>query len=82
LKSDKEQIKVLYKEGATINGLAREYKVSKRLIQFVLFPERKAKNLEDRKARGGSKQYYNKDKHNEAMKIHRRYKYQLLKNTI
>ena len=51
-------VKYWYEPGTGINALARMFKVNKRLIQFILFPERKQKNLEDRRARGGWEQYY------------------------
>ena len=54
------------------------FKVNKRLIQFVIFPDRQKKNIEDREARGGTKQYYNRLEHNEAMKDHRKYKHNIL----
>jgi len=44
-------VKYWYETGTGINALARMFKVNKRLIQFILFPERKQKNLEDRRAR-------------------------------
>jgi len=53
--------------------------VDKRLIQFELFPERKAKNLSDRQDRGGSKQYYKGGAEwAEIVKEHRNYKHKLL----
>jgi len=61
-------------ESKSISGLARMFNVSKRTIQFILFPERKARNIELRKARGGSKIYYDKEKHTEATRKHRQYK--------
>lgn len=72
---DKEDIKELV--GMAIRGIARMYGVDKRLIQFILYPERYAKNLADRRARGGSMQYYDKEKHTESMRKHRHYKQQL-----
>lgn len=76
-----EMIKYWYEiQGESINGLARMFKVNKRLIQFILFPERKAKNLADRAARGGTKQYYKKEYHNQKVKEHRAYKHLTLKN--
>jgi len=66
--------------GYGIRELSRMFKVSRRLIQFILFPERKAKDLENRKARGGSKIYYKKEYHKEKTKEHRRHKYNTLKN--
>lgn len=72
---DKEDIKQL--TGMSIRGIARMYGVDKRLIQFILFPERKEKNLLDRKNRGGTMQYYNKDERREKMKEFRHYKQSL-----
>jgi len=82
LPCQKEMIKYWYNEGNSINGIAKMFKVNKRTIQFILFPERRKRNLELRKERGGSKQYYDKDKHKEAMKDHRRYKYKTLKSYV
>lgn len=72
-------VKYWYNTGTGIRALARMFKVDKRLIQFILFPERKQKNLEDRQARGGSKQYYNREYHNKKTDEHRKYKYKILK---
>lgn len=78
--SDKEFIKWLHTEGESIRAIARLHKVSPRTIQFILFPERKKKNLADRKARGGSKQYYKGGKDwSETIKEHRHYKHNVLK---
>lgn len=78
LPEQKEIVKKLHKDGTAIREITRMFKVSRRTIQFILFPERHLKNLADRKKRGGSKQYYNKDYHSRAMKSHRRYKYATL----
>jgi hypothetical protein len=67
-----------HKNGEGIRAMAREYGVDKRLIQFIIYPERKALNYKLRLARGGSKQYYNKDKWRETMREHRNYKKSLL----
>lgn len=75
--SDVDRVKVMllyYIDRNSINGIARHFSVSKRLVQFILFPERHAKNLEDRAARGGWQQYYDKGVHAKTMKRHRRYK--------
>lgn len=61
-------------EGLSKHQLAAKFNVSRRLIQFIMHPERQAKNLLDRQKRGGSKIYYDKEKHKEAMKDHRKYK--------
>jgi len=78
---DKEEIRYRYLKigGVSQRELAREYGVSRRLIVFCIYPERQEKNYQARVDRGGSKIYYNKSKHTEAMKKHRQYKYELYK---
>ena len=75
LEQDKKEILELV--GLSNNELARMYGVSKRLIQFIKYPERHEKNLLDRKNRGGSMQYYDKEKQREYMKKHRHHKQEL-----
>lgn len=62
LPKDKEKIKQLHATGTSINGIARAFNVSKRSIQFILFPDRAEKAKELRKQRGGSKIYYDREK--------------------
>lgn len=57
--------------------LAKEYQVSRRLIQFIGDPEKYQKNLLRREERGGSKKYYDKEKQREYMKKHRQRKQEL-----
>ncbi len=64
----------MHKKGDAIRAIARHYNVNKRLIQFILYPERQAKCYKARLERGGSKQYYNKEKWRLVMRGHRRYK--------
>lgn len=78
LPQQKEEAKKMYQDGISIRGITRHFKVSRRLIQFILFPERKQKNLDDRKKRGGWKQYYRKNEWAKTMKEFRRHKYNLL----
>ena len=63
--------------GVSQRELAREYGVSRRLITFIIDPEKKAQNYANRIANGGSKQYYDKDQHTAAMRRHRAYKKEL-----
>lgn len=77
--TDKENIVKEYESGnISITSLGKKYGVSKRLIQFTLFPERKEmarqRFLENRK----EGKYYDKEKHNEYMKKHREHKKDLL----
>jgi hypothetical protein len=79
LDCQRERIKSLHSEGFSITGLGKMFKVNKRLIQFIIFPERQKRNLELREQRGGSKIYYNKEKHTAAIREHRKYKKELFK---
>jgi len=70
---DKENIKKLYKQGMSIRGIARLYNyVSRRLIQFVLFPERCERCKK-------TNYTYNKERHTQAVRKYRRYKYKVFK---
>ena len=80
--ADRAAIIEAHNTGASINGLAREYGVSKRLVQFILYPERQKKNVQDRQARGGSTIYYERTEHHEAIKNHRTYKRELREKGI
>jgi predicted DNA-binding protein YlxM (UPF0122 family) len=81
LPCQKEMVKHWYDKGISITKIAKDFKVSKRLIQFILFPERHTKNLQDRKERGGTMIYYDKEKHTKAIREHREYKKQVLNDT-
>lgn len=72
---DKELIRHLYETTDTSQRkLADQFGVSRRLITFILDTEKHKANLQTREARGGSKQYYNKETHTKTMKAHRSYK--------
>ena len=61
-------------DGLSQRALANKYKVSRRLVQFILQPDKHAQNLKCRQDRGGWQQYYDKNKHKDAMREHRQYK--------
>lgn len=76
--AEKEVVRYLHNSGGySQNDLALKYGVSKRTIQFTLYPEKLEENKKRRQERGGTKQYYDKDKHNQYMKTHRDYKKEL-----
>ena len=80
---DKENIKKDYETGSiSINGLARKYNVSKRTIQFTLFPERKKRNQELAKERRKDGRYYDKENHKAYVKAHRNHKKELDKQGL
>lgn len=81
LPCQKEMVVYWYKVmGASINSIAKMFKVHKRSIQFILFPERKKRNIELRHDRGGSSIYYDREEHNAAIKDYRDHKYKALKH--
>lgn len=57
---DREDIKRDHAAGDSIHAIARCYGVSRRLVQFILYPERHEENKARREARGGSRAYYDK----------------------
>lgn len=56
---------------------AEQFGVSRRMMQFLWYPERLEANKQARQVRGGWKQYYNKTNWAEAMREHRKYKQEL-----
>ena len=76
--TDKKEIKILYQNEMAIRAIARKFGVDKRLIQFILFPERQIKAKLNR----DWKRYYNKEKWRKDMKEHRAYKYSLYKKGL
>ena len=83
---DRQNIKNMYFEDhLLIREIARYYEklCSRRLIQFVLFPERAELQAKHHKENAKDGRYYNKDKWREQMKRHRQYKQVLyLKNKL
>ena len=76
--ADRIKIKEEHESGlVSINGLARKYNVNKRLIQFILFPERQEKAKKDFAERQKDGRYYDKDKHAAYVKKHRDHKKEL-----
>ena len=74
----RESIKAEHESGTiSIRGLERKYGVSRRLIQFILFPERQEKAKKQFAERQKDGRYYDKDKHRAYMKKHRDHKKEL-----
>jgi hypothetical protein len=76
----RERIREEYATGLiSQRGLAEKYGVSRRLIQFTLDDEKKERAKKQFAERQKTGRYYDKDKHKEYMKIHRRRKHELYK---
>ena len=70
----KDEIKEWHRNGTGIREMSRMYCVSRRLIQFILFPERLEAVLLARELHGGSKSYYKRRSHTAYMRRHRTHK--------
>jgi len=82
LPCQKQMVKYWRAVGYSQRQLAKMFKVSRRLIQFTIDEDKHKENLKRRDERGGTKQYYNREKHNEYMKKHRKDKHKRLKEII
>ena len=82
LPCQKERMILLQKTGYSQRKLAATFNVSRRLVQFITCPEKKVKDLENRRDRGGTMIYYKGGKEwAETMKKHRKYKNSILNET-
>ncbi|MEN8122937.1 MAG: hypothetical protein ABFS35_21535 [Bacteroidota bacterium] len=68
------------KGGLSQRKLAKEFGVSRRLIQFIQDPSKAKDNKLRRAERGGSKRYYDKEKNTSSVREHRQYKSKLYKD--
>ena len=72
---EKDDIRKSYNQGGySQRQLARLYGVSRRTIQFIVNPTSLEENIERRKERGGSAQYYDKDKNTTYINRWRKHK--------
>ena len=74
----KGEINHLYNNvgGYSLNDLAKKYNVSKKTILLIVNKESKLKN--DINIKNNYKKYYDKEKHNQAVKNTRKYKKELM----
>ena len=76
----KEKISSLYKTGTfSQRQLAQEYGVSRRLIQFIIDPEKLKRQKELFRERRKDGRYYDREKHTKAIRELRRKKAKLYK---
>ena len=79
----KEQIKQEYNSSLiSQRALANKYKVDRKTIYNILHHDKYLQQLERNKEEKHSAKYYNKEKHKEYIKKHRRYKQNLYVNGI
>jgi transposase len=81
LPCQKEMVLFWTEQGLSQRKIAKMFNVSRRLITFVQDPKKKEKDLENRKDRGGSSQYYKGgDEWAATIREHRRYKQKIIQN--
>lgn len=80
--TDRIEIMVMREKGSSLNVIAKAFGVSRRIVQFILSPEKLEQNLLRREERGGSSKYYDKDKQREYMRTYRQHKREMLDNKI
>lgn len=80
---DRDNVRRLYKEGMSIHSIAKEIPMSKRMVQFILFPERAAlakKNFAKRQKDGRYR--YPTPVQTKKVQATRNYKKTLLKKNL
>jgi len=80
LKSQHEEVRSKYKSGMSMREVAGYYGVDKRLIQFIVYPERLKKLQEWNKQIKHHLKYYDTDKRRDYMRKYRARKKLLLDN--
>lgn len=51
-----------FQGGMNISDIAKKYKVSRRTVQFTIYPERRKRNVDLLNKRGGWRLYYDNEK--------------------
>lgn len=78
---DRARIKQLHQSGDwSQRALAAEFGVSRRLIQFIVYPEKLEAAKQAYAERRKDGRYYDPDAHTKAMRTHRAHKHQLYLN--
>lgn len=74
----REEIKELHKRWISQRALARQFKVSRRLISFIVHPEKLERARELYKERRKDWRYYDREKHTKQIRETRRYRQSVL----
>lgn len=70
----KEEVKEMFKIWVSINNIAQNFEVSRRLIQYIIYPERLEHAKELYAIRRLDGRYYDKDKQRESIKSTRHHR--------
>ena len=68
LTSQHAEIRQCYKELRSMRAVAKKYGVDKRLIQFIVYPERYRALLDSRIEKKAWLLYYDRESHNESIR--------------
>lgn len=72
-----EEIRQMYKKEKSMRFVARCYNVDKKIIQFIVFPEKKEQYFKERYKKKVWLKYYDKEKWKLAMRKYRKKKREL-----
>ncbi|MCR4323039.1 MAG: helix-turn-helix domain-containing protein [Candidatus Azambacteria bacterium] len=78
---DKARIALLHDQGLSQRAIARAVGCSRRMVVFILYPERLAHAKALYKDRRKDGRYYDRKKNTEATRKHRRHKKEVLSST-
>lgn len=79
--ADRNLIRELHKDGFSLRRLARAFGVNKKTIGFIVYPEKYEEQKAKMKEIKAWKIYYNKEKHTDSIRNHRRYKQEIYLQT-
>lgn len=74
----KEEVKALKDTGLSKKEVAAQYGCDRRTIDFIWNPEKLQRNIQLRQENGGSRAYYDKEKHRQYMQKYRNHKREIL----
>jgi len=74
----RREVKAMHRAGHSQRAIARHFDVSRRLISYILYPDKLAHAKKLYKERRKDGRYYKREKHTEAMRRHRQHKRLLL----
>jgi DNA invertase Pin-like site-specific DNA recombinase len=75
--AQREEIREQHAQGASQRQLAVHFGVSRRLVSFILDPEKEARQKQQFAERRKDGRYYDPQKHTEQIREHRRHKHKL-----
>lgn len=72
-----EEMLAMYRDGASLHSIAREFSVDRKTVKRYVIPGYKNTEYEKRNNAKVWLEYYDRDKHREYMRSHRRHKREL-----